>query len=442
MISESSEEDIWVISSWRTDIPNKVKFINQSISRMPFPDCCYQVVHALDRYFESSDPESIKTPALFISAFLVELIDQYLFHITDQNKSSLTALQELRLLELLNKHFKEQKSDFVRWLVFDTLFSFSNQEQKEKKFNRRLDLLTKLVSMAIALRNGNIMDCMALWMQKHRHFSSIVVQVSTCVIEDYSCLVPVSLPFLQSVSLSSPHLACQLIVALTSIHTMITTEHSSDSLNLHPALSTLKVIVKWISQDPSICLIKPNRTLITLPSLHSPTAASPDSPPLPLCPVRGLVQWTVLEPLTRLKLNESSDMKQSLKDMYSELHLGLLQALVMSGKSKFNPKDDMELEPGEVMDESDTLRHLLDSKDLKRLTESMVKFIDSLNEAVDILPDARNDAVNISIDRIAQIIQVSIATGCLSSSKGDLLEICKSVPNNCLETVVANLDSL
>lgn len=100
---------------------------------MPFPDCCHQVLHALDRYFESSDPETIKTPALFISAFLVELIDQYLFHITDQNKSSLTALQELRLLELLNKHFKEQKSDFVRWLVFDMLFSFSNKEQKEKK---------------------------------------------------------------------------------------------------------------------------------------------------------------------------------------------------------------------------------------------------------------------------------------------------------------------
>ena len=203
-------------------------------------------------------------------------------------------------------------------------------------------------------------------------------------------------------------------------------EDSSDSLNLHPALSTLKVIVKWISRDPSICLIKPNRTFITLPSLHSPAAATPDSPPLPLCPVRGLVQWTVLEPLTRLKLNEPSESKQNLKDMYSELHLGLLQALVMSGRSKFNPKDEMELEPGEVMDESDTLRHLIDSKDLKRLTDSMVKLIDSLNEADDVEPDVRNDAVNMSIDRIAQIIQVSIATGCLSSSKGEWIITCST----------------
>lgn len=78
----------------------------------------------------------------------------------------------------------------------------------------------------------------------------------------------------------------------------------------------------------------------------------------------------------------------------------------------------MELEPGEVMDESDTLRHLLDSKDLKRLTDSMVKLIDCLNEIEDVEPEARSDAVNTSIDRIAQIIQVSIATGCLSSSKG------------------------
>jgi hypothetical protein len=98
-----------------------------------FPDCCRQVLFALDKYFESSDPDNMQSPALFVSAFLVELIDQYLFHLTDHNKSTLTALQELRLLELLNKHFQDQKSEFVRWFVFDTLFSFSNQEQKEKK---------------------------------------------------------------------------------------------------------------------------------------------------------------------------------------------------------------------------------------------------------------------------------------------------------------------
>jgi hypothetical protein len=194
-------------------------------------------------------------------------------------------------------------------------------------------------------------------------------------------------------------------------------EKSPHSDSLHPALSTLKVVVKWISQDPSICLIKPNRTLITLPSLHSPPSATPDSAPLPLCPVRGLVQWTVLGPLTGFIFNKSAVDKQNLQDMYSELQLGLLQALIMSGRSKFNPKDEMELEPGEVMDESDTLRHLLTSEDLKCLTEGMMTLIDILNEADNVDSDVRNNAINLSIDRIAQIIQVSIATGCLCSSK-------------------------
>ncbi|KAK3737774.1 hypothetical protein QZH41_012213 [Actinostola sp. cb2023] len=286
-------------------------------------------------------------------------------------------------------------------------------------FNRRIDLLTKLVSMAIALKNGHVLDCMALWMQKHRQASSVVVQVSMAIIDDYTCIVPLSLPFLQSVSTTSPQLACQLIVTLTSVYTMIpmNKDNPQPSSNLCPPLSALKVVVKWISQDPSVCLIKPNRTLITLPSLHNPPAATPDSAPLPLCPVHGLVQWTVLEPLTRCDTTESLETKQTLRDVYSELHFGVLQALIMSGQSKRNPKDEMELEPGEVMDETDTLRHLLNSDDLKTLTAAMMKIIDILNN------DQEDDEINrcdmnLSIDRVAQVIQVAIATGCLSSSKG------------------------
>lgn len=104
------------------------------MSSAAFPNCCRQVLHILNKFFESSSPESLQTPALFVSAFISELIDNYLFHNTTPRLSS---LQELHLLEVLCKYFEGQKREFVGWCVFDLLFSFSDQEQRESKVNKQ-----------------------------------------------------------------------------------------------------------------------------------------------------------------------------------------------------------------------------------------------------------------------------------------------------------------
>ena len=78
----------------------------------------------------------------------------------------------------------------------------------------------------------------------------------------------------------------------------------------------------------------------------------------------------------------------------------------------------MELEPGEVMDESDS-RHLIKGTDLKELTQDMSKLIDRLKTA-ELNHSIIDQQVQLSMDRFAQTLQVAIATGCLSSSKGNL----------------------
>ena len=101
----------------------------------------------------------------------------------------------------------------------------------------------------------------------------------------------------------------------------------------------------------------------------------------------------------------------------SQLHLAIIQAFLLAGKNEENPQDEMELEPGEVMDESDS-RHLIKGTDLKQLTQDMTKLIDKLKN-VDFNHSITEQQVQLSLDRFAQTLQVAIATGCLSATKGN-----------------------
>lgn len=110
--------------------------------------------------------------------------------------------------------------------------------------------------------------------------------------------------------------------------------------------------------------------------------------------------------------------------LYSQLHLAIIEAFLLAGKDKEDPQDEMELEPGEVMDESDS-RHLIKGTDLKELTLDMSKLIDK-SKTAEFNHSIIDQQVQLSMDRFAQTLQVAIATGCLSSSKGNL---CVAIDN-------------
>ena len=77
----------------------------------------------------------------------------------------------------------------------------------------------------------------------------------------------------------------------------------------------------------------------------------------------------------------------------------------------------MELEPGEVMDESDS-SHLIKGADLRELTQDMINLIEKIKTAE--FKHSFDQQVQLSLDRYAQTLQVAIATGCVSASKGEL----------------------
>ena len=202
----------------------------------------------------------------------------------------------------------------------------------------------------------------------------------------------------------------------------ISGDKSSSDSNIPPP-SLLKVVASWVSNSPDLCLTTCPTALLTAGRLRG-SLAPPESTPLPSGPVLGLLRWVVLMPLASYFAASDAHTLHESRLLYSQLHLAIIQAFLCASKEEENPQDEMELEPGEVMDESDS-RHLIKGTDLRELTRDMTKLIDKF-KTVEFNHSFSDQQVQLSLDRFAQTLQVAIATGCLSATKGKSLLLSES----------------
>ncbi|KAJ8345080.1 hypothetical protein SKAU_G00292730 [Synaphobranchus kaupii] len=96
----------------------------------------------------------------------VELVEEFVFnmpkHRSMQGKK-MTSLQELQLLEITCSYFQEQGKDSLCQIMFSALFS----PQSNVADDRRMAMLGKLVSMAVAVCRVPVLECAASWLQLH-----------------------------------------------------------------------------------------------------------------------------------------------------------------------------------------------------------------------------------------------------------------------------------
>ena len=128
-------------------------------------------------------------------------------------------------------------------------------------------------------------------------------------------------------------------------------------------------------------------------------------------------------PLINTKSRQHEQAEKA-KLLHSQLHLAILQTFLAAGSDKGNLQE--ELEPGEVEDDAD-MQHLIRGDELTDLATDMLDLIGSVKNDITTDSDLVNDQIQLALDRFAQIIQVAIATGCLSCRKGVIMSSC----NNC-----------
>ena len=74
-------------------------------------------------------------------------------------------------------YFQEQSRDGVRHLIFSALFGLQGNQVDDS----RMAMLSKLVSMAIAVGRVPILECAATWLQVCLCVCSVPMQCVVCV---------------------------------------------------------------------------------------------------------------------------------------------------------------------------------------------------------------------------------------------------------------------
>lgn len=75
----------------------------------------------------------------------------------------MSALQELRLVEMMSSFFQQDRDDATRQLIFSTLFNVDVKDQQAE--TRRRSLFGKLVSLSLVLDRTAVSECAATWLQ-------------------------------------------------------------------------------------------------------------------------------------------------------------------------------------------------------------------------------------------------------------------------------------
>lgn len=381
--------------------------IRQSLLPRDVLSAAKELLYHLDIYICNLVQSGRQPPQ--VDSKTLELVEEFILHAPkDRNAPPrrMSALQELQLLEIMCSCFQEQSRDTVRQLMFSALFNLQGNQADES----RMALLCKLVSMAVAVSRVPILECAATWLQRtHRVYCVRLAQV---LVDDYCSMVPGSVPALQNIHSASPRFCCQFITAVTTLYDLTSEE-------LTPPLELLQMIVSWIQDDPRLVLIA---------FLNTPLSGSQPISSLDVTPLGGLVRWCVKAPLAYRRDKKTSGSSLSETEtgpLFSALHLSVLQVFMLLPT---------------ILNEKGLYGRLalLQMESLAGLTADLSRLLDQAEKHAHTSSSGTHTSSQLALDRLAQALQVAMASGALLCSREDLRAICSRLPhNNLLQLVLS-----
>lgn len=398
-------ENIWDISSWTSDIHFKDFHLHRHFDSLPFLDCIREIIDLAQTYFQSvyaeyddeEEEEGVQFdfPYLDIIVLLTEeFVYGHYFH-------GVTPLQELQLLEILCSYFQENKLDPVRYFVFDCLFGVPNEVSDLQKglMDHKMNVICKLTSMAVGTGCGNVLNCIAVWLNTYGSYHSRAAKVAYYVTNDYCFICRQAIDAVKGLINVSPVFANQFVKAVYECYKDSDVVKDGSKI---PPNEVVGIVASWIIDQPNFFSVKIPPIFLQLPSIHKYLPLSNQSV-FAMCPLLVTFEWCLLEPLVR-KVSVTDDEDTS---MYWKLHYSFLYYLALQKKVDLLPVESSDdLEPGELLEESDSVE-LISKRDLMHLIEMLKK---SLEEYKVVSLTRREESVN----RFMQMIQVSKWAGCSS----------------------------
>ncbi|CAG0888444.1 unnamed protein product [Darwinula stevensoni] len=370
------------------------KLIRERLCALDFPACARDAILEIQNICTVGS----STRGHSHHQIMADLCAEFIFCQVDARGAPappLHPLQELQLLDVLNNYFAFPLNEMLRNTVFLTLFLPSSYPGNREK----LDILAKVLALAIANQNVPVLMCMGVWMQQHGTDSESALCVTQRIIKDYVLLVP-KLSWLRDIHHHAPHFAANFMSSVGAFYAGGGKEAKMES-ELPPIL-LVRVFVDWMEKSPGICLCAlttPLKSVLPQGSIAMPASA----------PVISFLRWTAKAALllNHAEMKEITE-KYSLdaehrvdvdetKKLYSCLHDGILQTL-LSGT-------------GDVMT-SKELQDVMD--DLNRTAK--VYFIQSDSEEY-----------SLCVERVAQVGLFASQTGTMAGRREKAVEGLKSL---------------
>lgn len=281
----------------------------------------------------------------------------------------------------------------------------------------RMRILARLVSAAVATKNLAVLNCTGVWMQQLGCLSQHSLNLSRVLIEDYFVLhtpqssSSCSTSCLEQLPQLAPHFTACFLTAAAELYGGL---GGTRGTYVPPPLSLLDAVVNWVTSNPRLCL-----TPLTL-NLH-PLLPKGSIVMTSVTPLAGLLRWCVESPLnpSTEKMPTRTDRKEASaafdeSSRYSQLHYSLLESML----ERTSLQTQQLLLQAEVV----SPRHLVAL--VKGLSDSLAK-----NTVA-----AAN--VQLTLDRLAQAIQVAQSSGCLYGNIHDLMQLLRTLPYNRLLDIV------
>ncbi|XP_013070187.2 integrator complex subunit 15-like isoform X1 [Biomphalaria glabrata] len=341
--------------------------------RLNFPDCTKEALAFLTSFISQDCP---KIPGLNANTeqIIVEICQEFvLFKSARGPQKKLNAVQELHLLDMICTCFSEapEKS---KYRIFNLMFG--------ARGDGTVNLLTKLLSLAMSVKCIPVLFCAAIWMQERDSLSPDVKGLTQRLVSDYCILYPEQSTVFTTLPSVSPLFACNLVTAATSLYSFA----GADSL---PPLTLVQHVSEWVYKDNTMCCESLRQAAI-----HSAYTT----------PVPGLTGWCVRGPLVCCQLREKSDshIGQAQIDLMlsclDKLHLALLQSLTFTAS--------VNLSPG-----------LISASDLAHIAQTLQVVFRPNPSKLESL------ACNTALERLAQILQVASCTRTYIADRGKIKEI-------------------
>jgi len=335
-------------------------------------------------------------------------IDKHLFTFdNDFARRSPNMMNELELVVQLLTYFAEQTHEYTRYLTFELLFTMNREGSKEC----RREVLCKLVSMAITLGDSVALECAALWMKTSEREHAI--HLAERLVKDFCLLKKDGVnDLVASINVSS-RFSCMFLTALTSCyHSYFQNEMKScsDDKSSWPTLKLLEVVQTMMLTDQNVI----TSTITSMDKLWRTVlkATNKTQKVLPLTPHTYLLAWCIKSPLIPLSILDEKFITN-----YINISEKLQYFFLMSIQ---NSKSIMK-----------TISRGSDSNLFK--IEHLQFVIDSL---LNLLDGSSKFCIDTAVNRLAQILQVSIKMRIVNLSTEAAKDMVSVLPMNSLMNLV------